>query len=256
MPRIARRVGEHPLLQRFRTYVRSRRHTALLLAIIASFLVRPMIGDTGAAPIIFSFSLIALMLVALFTTQIDDLVGERDVLLVQKKRRSIVAWVLAATAVVERVAATLVPDHRLFVVGSVGWLLFFAFVTVSELRRLLKQREVTGETISMSVSIYLLMGLTWGLLYGVIFQRHPDAFNFGGAEMTAALTDNQGRSFPVFIYFSLTTLSTLGLGDITPVSLQARYAAAAEGITGQFYMAILVARLVGMHMSRSPGHRE
>ncbi|MGA9912337.1 MAG: potassium channel family protein, partial [Paraburkholderia sp.] len=54
------------------------------------------------------------------------------------------------------------------------------------------------------------------------------------------------------IYFSLTTLSTIGFGDITPVTLQARYVAVAEGITGQFYLAILVARLVGMQMTQSP----
>jgi voltage-gated potassium channel len=51
--------------------------------------------------------------------------------------------------------------------------------------------------------------------------------------------------------FSLTTLSTVGFGDITPLTLQARYAAVAEGITGQFYLAILVARLVGLQMSQS-----
>jgi hypothetical protein len=54
-------------------------------------------------------------------------------------------------------------------------------------------------------------------------------------------------------YFSLTTLSTIGFGDITPLTLQARYLAVAEGITGQFYMAILVARLVGLQMSQSAG---
>jgi voltage-gated potassium channel len=47
-------------------------------------------------------------------------------------------------------------------------------------------------------------------------------------------------------------LSTIGFGDITPVTIQARYAAVAEGIAGQFYLAILVARLVGMQMSQSP----
>ena len=57
--------------------------------------------------------------------------------------------------------------------------------------------------------------------------------------------------FPIFIYFSLTTLSTIGFGDITPLSLPARYVAVAEGITGQFYLAVLVARLVGMQMSRA-----
>ena len=51
--------------------------------------------------------------------------------------------------------------------------------------------------------------------------------------------------FPIFIYFSLTILSTIGFGDITPLTLQARYAAVAEGITGQFYLAILVARSGG-----------
>jgi hypothetical protein len=56
---------------------------------------------------------------------------------------------------------------------------------------------------------------------------------------------------PVLIYFSLTTLATVGYGDITPVTLQARYAAVSEGIAGQFYLAILVARLVGMQMSQS-----
>ena len=64
--------------------------------------------------------------------------------------------------------------------------------------------------------------------------------------------------FPILVYFSLTTLSTVGLGDISPLTLQARYAAVTEGITGQLYLAILVARLVGMQMSQCGGssHRE
>jgi hypothetical protein len=79
----------------------------------------------------------------------------------------------------------------------------------------------------------------------VIYDRHPQAFSFAGS--TEQLTEL--NIFPTLIYFSLTTLSTIGFGDITPVLMQARYAAVAEGITGQFYLAILVARLVGMYMS-------
>jgi hypothetical protein len=56
---------------------------------------------------------------------------------------------------------------------------------------------------------------------------------------------------PVLVYFSLTTIATVGYGDITPLSLQARYASVAEGIAGQFYLSILVARLVGMQAIRS-----
>ena len=63
------------------------------------------------------------------------------------------------------------------------------------------------------------------------------------------------HSFGEALYFAGTSLTTIGFGDITPVSLQARYAAVAEGIMGQFYLAILVARLVGMQMSGSANPR-
>jgi len=109
----------------------------------------------------------------------------------------------------------------------------------------------TGETISMSISIYLLLGLTWGMLYVVIWQFDPQAIALGAAlGSTPASPENQMRVFPILTYFSLTTLSTIGFGDIVPLTLQARYAAVAEGITGQLYLAILVARLVGMHMTQ------
>ena len=137
--------------------------------------------------------------------------------------------------------------------GSICWLLFFLFVTLSQIRSVLQQREVTGETISMAVSIYLLLGLTWLFLYAVIFQLHPDSFG-GLAVANSGHPVEVRHLFPVLGYFSLTTLSTIGFGDITPLTLQARYAAVAEGITGQFYMAVLVARLVGLQMSGSAGH--
>jgi len=97
----------------------------------------------------------------------------------------------------------------------------------------------------MSISIYLLFGMTWAVFYAVLYYVQPGAFNFGGPHPPVQ------QVFPVLFYFSMTTISTIGFGDITPLTLQARYAAVAEGITGQFYLAILVARLVGLYMSRS-----
>jgi amino acid transporter len=238
------------MLETLRTYLRPRRHTALLIAIIATIAVRPLIGDVGAAPLVFSIALLVLMLFSLYTIQIDDLVGEREVLLAQRRRRSIIGWVLAAVGLAERVGTLVAPSPQLYKIGVISWFLFFAFVTVTELRSLLKQKEVTSETISMSISVYLLLGLTWGLLYVVIFALQPQAFSFGSSPAPVLVSEQQNVG-AVFIYFSLTTLSTIGFGDITPVSMQARYAAVAEGITGQFYLAILVARLVGMQMSRA-----
>ena len=232
-----------------RDYLRPRRHSALLIAIITAFLVRPLIGDSGAAPVVFSLSLIILMLLAFYAVQVDDAVGDSRKLKLGM-RRVVIGWALAGAAVIERIAAIVAPSHSLVLVGSFGWLLFFAFITFGLLRNLLRQRNITGEIICLSVSIYLLMGMTWGLFYVLLFQGDHHSFNFSSADPIASLTGNQAHLFPVFIYFSLTTLSTIGFGDITPVTLQARYAAVAEGITGQFYLAILVARLVGMHMLR------
>ena len=231
-----------------RTYLATRRHTALLITIVLLFAVRPFLGDTGAAAVIFSVAMLVVLIVALLNVQVDNMVGEREALLAQRRRRIFVGWALAVPAIAERMLVLFDPTHWLLLAGSVSWLLFFCYVTWCQLRNLLKQREVTGETISMSISIYLLLGLSWAILYTVIFTRHPDAFQF-------ATPTPEGISaafrFPVLLYFSLTTISTVGYGDITPLTLPARYAAVAEAITGQFYLAILVARLVGLQMSQS-----
>jgi hypothetical protein len=91
--------------------LRARRHTVLLLAIIAMFTVRPFLGDTGAAAIVFSIAILLVLLVALLTIRIDDLVGEREVLLVQRRRRGFVGWVLAVLAVAERLWMSFARTH-------------------------------------------------------------------------------------------------------------------------------------------------
>jgi len=245
---------QHTVLKRARVEVRSRvaqhRHTALLVVLIIAFAVRPLIGDTAPDAAVFSVAMVLVLLVALYNINVDQLIGERGHLLIQARRRLWLGWVLAAAAVLERVSAIFVHGKMFELAGAISWLLFLLFVTLSQLRSVLKQREVTGETISMAVSIYLLLAVTWVFLYAIIFYLNPDSF--GGLAIAKSGHPVEIRHlFPVLGYFSLTTLSTIGFGDITPLTLQARYAAVAEGITGQFYLAILVARLVGLQMSRT-----
>jgi len=223
-----------------------RRHTALLVAIVAAFLVRPLVGDSGAGPPAFSLAMLALLLLALYNINVDQLVGNREILLAQRRKRSIIAWVLGVPAIAERFVIPFEPSHSLYLGGSILWLLLFAFITWNELRAVLRQKEITTEVISMSISVYLLFGLTFGLFYIVLHDIQPNAFSFGSSGPAS-----EQQVIPVLIYFSLTTLSTIGFGDITPLTLQARYGAVAEGIAGQFYLAILVARLVGIQMSQS-----
>jgi voltage-gated potassium channel len=224
------------------------KHTALLVAIVALFMVRPLIGDGGLATATFSTALLILLLFALYAIQVDELVGARETLLAQRKRRDLIGWALAVPAIVARLAVILVPNPTLYLSEAILWLLLFSFITWHLLRGVLRQREITSETISMSISVYLLLGFTFGLFYILLDHLQPLAFSLGS---TPTPISSEQRAFPILVYFSLTTLSTVGFGDITPISLQARYAAVAEAITGQFYLAILVARLVGMQMSQA-----
>ena len=197
------------------------RHSAFLIAIVVAFVVRPLIGDKGIAPLLFSIALVAILLIGLYTITIDELLGERATLLAQRKRRSRLAMVMAVVAIGERIAMLIAPSFLLATTGTACWLIFFAFIT-------------------------------WGMLYGLIYQLQPHVFSFltGTEPGWRGLADQQSSFLPVLIYFSLTTLTTIGYGDIAPLTLKARYAAVAEGITGQFYLAILVARLVAMQMNR------
>jgi len=229
-------------------YLLPHRHTALLVAIVTLLGVRPLISGAGAGNAIFSVTVVLVLVVALYTIQVDELLGDGERLLRHRKKSGLVGWTLAIVAVIFRLGDIVSPNHRLATASSISLLLFFGFVALTELRAVLKQRTVTRETISMSISVYLLFGLTWGFFYIILFDLQPHAFSFGGAPIPS-----EQQVTPVLVYFSLTTIATVGYGDITPLTLQARYASVAEGIAGQFYLAILVARLVGMQMSQAAG---
>ena len=250
-------MSDQSVLRRLQGAVRRRfmphRHSALLGAIVAAFAARPLIGNNKGTLIVFSLLIMVLLILSLYIIQVDELIGEERKLLAERKRRQAIGWVLASLATAERLAMFFSTNRELGIVGSMTWLLFFVFITWHELRAVLRQREVTSETICMSISVYLLMGLTWGFLYSLIYQLEPNAFSFPSSDVLTAGVPTAKREpvFMVLIYFSLVTLTTIGYGDISPLTMRARYAAVAEGVTGQFYLAILVARLVGMQMSRS-----
>jgi len=109
---------------------------------------------------------------------------------------------------------------------------FFAYVAVTTLYRILKAEKITRDEIFGAVALYLLMGLTWSAAYGVMEYLHPGNFSF------------KPDGFPDLIYFSFVTMTTLGYGDMLPVSNAARSLAILESVTGVLFIAILIARLV------------
>ena len=121
--------------------------------------------------------------------------------------------------------------------------LFYAWATWLAARQVLFTGPIDGNKIVGAICIYLLIGLVWTLSYLFIAQAIPDAFN--GLEQ-AVWYDN----FADAAYYSFVTLTTLGYGDISPVIPVARFLVFMEAIVGVFYMAILVASLIGIRTSK------
>jgi hypothetical protein len=112
---------------------------------------------------------------------------------------------------------------------------------------IVRGQTVTLDLIYGSVNIYLLVGFGFSLLYGFIEYLHPGAFR--GTENFLA---RDGSVIP-FTYFSFVTMTTLGYGDIVPLTSFGATAAWVQAVFGQLYLAILVARLVGAYM---PGKQD
>ena len=125
--------------------------------------------------------------------------------------------------------------------------LFLGFTAVVLLRQTLGGAAVTSDTIAGAICFYLLLGVIWALIYALIELAHPGSFLDGGRPVGSA---GHHSLVPELLYLSLVTLSTVGYGDVLPVTQQARMLAALEGIIGPLYLAVLIARLVGLSASR------
>jgi len=117
-------------------------------------------------------------------------------------------------------------------------IVFFAYIAWIILSSIFKQKELSADELSGAIVVYLLIGITWALLYSYIELLYPNSFSFVSAD------DLQAKGSALF-YYSFVTLTTLGYGDILPVSQFARMVAYLEAVSGVMYTAILVAGLVG-----------
>jgi Ion channel len=167
------------------------------------------------------------------------------VLAVSNRRSTLlVATSLALLAIAGRWAHHFRPDLLPPAIYLSAGLALLCFVLVQYLRYILQAPVVTFLVLCAAVSTYLMLGLLWAMAYLLIATVQSDAFAFNAhPAATNAMT-----SFNAF-YFSFVTLSTVGYGDIVPVSKVARMLAAMEATIGTLYVAMLIATLVSIHAS-------
>ncbi len=157
-------------------------------------------------------------------------------------------WAGAESTLVRTVGvASALLISGLFFTGSggerVGLILrvgYAFFVNVAVLRSVLHRRRVTADTVCGALACFLMLAMSWSLMFGLIEHLEPGSFSGLRSEEAGGMADLH--------YFSLVTITTLGYGDITPVSIWARNLAAAEALVGQFFLVVLVARLVALQI--------
>jgi hypothetical protein len=167
----------------------------------------------------------------------------------------LVSVVLAMTSIVLAWAATLlvaVPtwlELSAFIVSS----LFVIYTMGIIVMRVMQVRHVTIHTISAALSLYLLMGILCGLVYSSLETAIPGSFHSAAASLLHI--DRTVDLFPPLLYFSFTTITTLGFGDVYPVSPAARAMVIVEAVAGQIYLVAMVAMLVSMFASERASRR-
>ncbi len=119
--------------------------------------------------------------------------------------------------------------------------LFLFLLIVFMLGQLFRKKAVTVDTIMAGVIIYLLMAGLWAQLYALTLLIDPAAIHYP--------VTHGGQPYMALYYFSVTTLTTAGFGDVVPVSDLARIVAAYESLIGQVYLATFVALLMGRHFA-------
>ncbi len=131
----------------------------------------------------------------------------------------------------------------LIFVEEIFGILFLAFMVIVILSFIFGEQEVTSNTIYAAIVVYLLIAIMWAFIYSVLESINPGSFAISESQIEVER--------PLFIYYSFITITTLGYGDITPVTATANSFSFLEAVIGQIYLVVLVARLVGMHIAQS-----
>lgn len=107
---------------------------------------------------------------------------------------------------------------------------------------ILGHEEVVSDTLFGAACVYLLLGLVWMVAYTLLERVHPGSFHFNSVDAASGVP-----AVFDFLYYSFVTLTTLGYGDVTPLTPRARSLAVLEAIVGVLFVAVLIARLVGLY---------
>lgn len=218
------------------------RFTALLILLIGLVGVVPFFESHESALALLRIVISGVLLAALYAST-------------RHRRDLIIAALLLAPGLMGRWLWDHGLSTELQVIAALFTIAFLAYVTIGILRQVLDPGRVTYDTISGALCVYFLIGVMWAFGYLALELHWPGAFTLSSGISLASLAKTHDE-IQRLIYYSFVTLTTLGYGDIVPAIGPARAASALEAVVGQMYVAVLVARLVALHILHSERERE
>ncbi len=228
--------------------IRQTRFLLLLISLAALIFVSPFVahadirGRAGLPEILGGLLFVAMVLAAARAAS-------------RSRVTLITAWCLAIPLIFIWVIDLLTGPNSIAITRHALDIVFVGYVVVRIFGYLFSTERVTVNTIAASLCIYFLLAVLWAEVYSIMEILEPGSFVIAGSENGDERLELGGRATSLTLYYSLVTLTTLGYGDIIPRTAAARMFAAMEAVTGQIYLTVLVARLVGMHIVHSAGRR-
>jgi len=218
------KLSKHPKFFKFK-------YSYLAIVVVAQLVLPPLLQKK--LPLIISLLFLALMLAVLGT------LGLRKSLLRFLFGLGFLAFLFSAIA---RTTQLPYQGYRsLYVAGLSASALFLLIAITVLVMKIFSEKVITAETLKGGIAVYFLMGFLWASLYSLLILLNPQSISFPPGSV----------EYSEITYFSFTTLTTLGYGDVTPVSWLARNFTILESTFGQIYLTVLIARLVGLHIAGS-----
>lgn len=212
------------------------KYNRLLSILVLGLLFYPFIDNSwiGGSVLILSFFLVCLVTILLVIKEIEH----QRRLFKHYIQLAVLFFILRATSQLFVLPFNL---NKLLSIATAAIFLYFLGLSIYLiLHEIFPNQTVKGDTIKGGICVYLLIGFFWATLYDIVNNFDPYAFrSLSGFDKQANL-----------IYFSFSTLTTTGYGDIAPISAIARAFANVEAIIGVMYPSIFIARLVGLYSSQ------
>ena len=216
------------------------RCTWLLGALIVLLLAYPLVDEWREASIFVALLNSGLLITAAFASG-------------QGRRALIVAFVFALPALALNWLWLVSKDEGIGIALVVTMILFYGFTIAQVLAYVLRPGVVTGDKLHGATSAYIMLGLFWAFIYLLLDTLSPGSFVDLAGHPPADRID-----WPKSVFFSFTTLTSTGYGNIVPVTDYAQSAAILEQLAGVFFVAVLIARLAGLYQPGAGGrsHRQ